>query len=1077
MMTVMVVMMMMTGGMLAVSSHELVGNTLELLHLDTRDRTGMRRGQVAQGGVLITEDEYRRSYRDLVPRPQHAPARDRRPVHGRSVPALQVLDGDKVATGRTRCILHSYRGTYVAHSNHSNNRTTVIQNNREQSRHVPGRSAGGESQSAPDGDAGGAAAGRASAAWWTIGMAEFLSGAFAKVLLVVSVAEFAVMYILHLLRVPDGPWEWLVDSCLLSVLSAPGIYLLVARPLREQNRILARNEELAVTLGSIGDGVIAVDMRGRVTRVNPVAEHLTGWGLGEAMGRPLGEIFKIVGARTNEPAADPVRRVLECGQVVGLANDTTLIARDGTRRQIADSAAPIRGEDGQVRGVVLVFHDVSAEYAVKEALRESEEKHRVLYVSSRDAIMTLEPPNWRFTGGNPATIRLFGARSEVEFVAKGPWNVSPERQPDGELSSEKARRMIETAMRDGSNFFEWTHCRLDGVPFPATVLLTRVEVGGRTLLQATARDITVQKCAEDTARRGLFEQTVLGSIMRTALDDASLDEQLGRALDLALSMPWLQALPQGAVFVVNHESNTLVMRAARGLPPELLTACASVPFGHCLCGRAAAECRILCAPSADARHERRFQGMAPHGHYCVPIVSEGKILGVLDLHVNEGHPADEREMAFLEAVADGLAGLIRRKRAEEALVRAHDQTRELLAAVSSVLIGVGPEGRITVWNQAAEAVFGIRTADAIGHLLAEFPFDPDAGAILAEAARLRPGEPPVRIHNVRFARAATGAGFLDVDVSLMWNEATERAEYLLSGTDVTERRHVEAQLVQAQKLESIGQLAAGIAHEINTPTQYVGDNTRFLQDSFVHLTTLCGHYDTLFEAARQGGPVPAAVVARVEEARRKADLEYLLDEIPRAIRQSLEGIERVVRIVGAMKDFSHMGTGEKMATDLNKAIETTITVARNEWRYVAEVVPELDPALPPVLCLPHEFNQVVLNLLVNAAHAIGDVVHGGADGKGVITVRTLRDGDWVEVRIGDTGAGIPDTVRHRIFDPFFTTKEVGKGTGQGLTIARSIVVDKHGGAISFETEIGKGTTFIVRLPLGGNPVAGGEGKA
>ena len=292
--------------------------------------------------------------------------------------------------------------------------------------------------------------------------------------------------------------------------------------------------------------------------------------------------------------------------------------------------------------------------------------------------------------------------------------------------------------------------------------------------------------------------------------------------------------------------------------------------------------------------------------------------------------------------------------------------------------------------------------------------------------------------------------------------------------EIAHRERVEGELLVAHRLESVGQLAAGIAHEINTPTQYVGDNTRFLQGTFAQLCTLCGHYDALLDAARQGAAVPAALVTRVEDARRQVDWDYLRDEIPQAFQQSMEGIERVAKIVGAMKDFSHMGTGEKALTDLNKAIETTITVAHNEWKYVAEVVTEFDPDLPPVLCRAHEFNQVVLNLLVNAAHAIGDVVHGGGDGKGVITVRTSRDGDWAEVRVGDTGTGIPEAIRHRIFDPFFTTKAVGRGTGQGLAIARSIVVDKHGGTITFETEIGKGTTFIVRLPIGGNAVAEAE---
>ena len=165
-----------------------------------------------------------------------------------------------------------------------------------------------------------------------------------------------------------------------------------------------------------------------------------------------------------------------------------------------------------------------------------------------------------------------------------------------------------------------------------------------------------------------------------------------------------------------------------------------------------------------------------------------------------------------------------------------------------------------------------------------------------------------------------------------------------------------------------------------------------------------------------------------------------------------------------MKEFSHPGAKEKTAVDINRAIENTVTVSRNEWKYVARLETDLDPLLPPVWCLPAELNQVILNMITNAAHAVGDVVGDGSDKKGLITISTLSKGDVVEIRISDTGAGIPEKIRSRVFDPFFTTKEVGKGTGQGLAISRSVIVDKHGGAITFETEQGKGTSFIIHLP-------------
>jgi PAS domain S-box-containing protein len=289
--------------------------------------------------------------------------------------------------------------------------------------------------------------------------------------------------------------------------------------------------------------------------------------------------------------------------------------------------------------------------------------------------------------------------------------------------------------------------------------------------------------------------------------------------------------------------------------------------------------------------------------------------------------------------------------------------------------------------------------------------------------------------------------------------------------DITEMKRAEEQrqqmqikLQQGQKLEAIGQLAAGIAHEINTPAQYVSDNTRFLQDAFADLLKVLEAYHRLLYAGREGNMDPE-LIADVEAAIAKADLDYLITEAPKALTQSLEGLDRVATIVRAMKEFSHPGGEEKQTIDLNHAIQNTITVCRNEWKYVAEMVTDLDPSLPLVPCLPGDFNQVILNLIVNAAYAIKDATNGNEKHKGVIRISTRQHGDWVEIRVGDTGTGIPEKYRAKIFTPFFTTKEVGKGTGQGLAICHSVIVGKHGGTINFETECGKGTVFIIWLPL------------
>ena len=289
--------------------------------------------------------------------------------------------------------------------------------------------------------------------------------------------------------------------------------------------------------------------------------------------------------------------------------------------------------------------------------------------------------------------------------------------------------------------------------------------------------------------------------------------------------------------------------------------------------------------------------------------------------------------------------------------------------------------------------------------------------------------------------------------------------------EMDERQQLQSELRLAHKLESLGQLAAGIAHEINTPTQFVGDNTHFLRRAWTDLEPI---FDLLSRlTGTLGTQTPGlALDEQLTRSVEAADLTYLRDEVPRAIEQSLDGLQRVSAIVRAMKAFSHPDNQDKTEVDLNEAIETTVTMARNEWKYVADVETVLDPNLPLVPCLPGEINQVLLNLLINASQAIA-LAPDTSETKGTITLGTHQVDDCVEVRIHDTGPGVPDDIRSRIFEPFFTTKEAGHGTGQGLALVHSIVVDQHGGQLWCESSPNEGATFVFRLPLTGSP-AGAE---
>jgi signal transduction histidine kinase len=312
-------------------------------------------------------------------------------------------------------------------------------------------------------------------------------------------------------------------------------------------------------------------------------------------------------------------------------------------------------------------------------------------------------------------------------------------------------------------------------------------------------------------------------------------------------------------------------------------------------------------------------------------------------------------------------------------------------------------------------------------------------------------------------------------VDLRWVASCEQSDNtgqhkVLRGMmlDVTDQRRLENELAQAQKLESVGRLAAGVAHEINTPVQFVSDSVHFVREAMDDLTEIVDKYRELRTATENGTGVAAAAKA-AEEAEDDADLDYILENAPVALDRARDGLGRVAAIVRSMKEFAHPDRKEMAQSDLNQAIASTLVIASNEYKYVADVETSF-AEIPLVNCYAGEINQVVLNLIVNAAHAIGDVVKG-TPAKGKITVATRVLNDVVEISVGDTGNGIPVEVRSRIFDPFFTTKEVGRGTGQGLAIARNVIVDKHGGKLHFETEVGKGTTFFIRLPIDGPTVS------
>jgi PAS domain S-box-containing protein len=446
----------------------------------------------------------------------------------------------------------------------------------------------------------------------------------------------------------------------------------------------------------------------------------------------------------------------------------------------------------------------------------------------------------------------------------------------------------------------------------------------------------------------------------------------------------------------------------------------------------------------DAEAMARVLAVEPTaGAVLVPLAVQGTVFGLLVLALDRV-PADD-----LSTVAATLADTV-------AITLDQLLTGTRLRAVvehsPDALFLTDVAGTIRFCNPAACALLGLSEDELAGLPLHSVAHPEDAASLGAEHLGLpRP---------VRF-RGAEGDWVETETVAERVLERDGSSSVVVTVRDVSERQRLELELRHAQKLESVGRLAAGVAHEINTPIQFIGDNVRFLGESVDGLIRLHEAYRGLVEAVDD----PAArtqALARIERVAQDIDVEFVLEEVPGAITQTLDGIGRVATIVRAMKSFGHPGNDEKTDVDLNEAITSTLVVAANEVKYVAEVETELGE-LPFVRCHRGDINQVVLNLVINAAHAIAAC--SGERGRGTITVRTRAEAGWAVIEVSDTGTGIDPAIADKVYDQFFTTKEVGSGTGQGLALAHSLVVDRHGGTIDFTSEVGVGTTFAVQLPL------------
>lgn len=405
------------------------------------------------------------------------------------------------------------------------------------------------------------------------------------------------------------------------------------------------------------------------------------------------------------------------------------------------------------------------------------------------------------------------------------------------------------------------------------------------------------------------------------------------------------------------------------------------------------------------------------------------------------------------------------KIALQLLSKEQEELKSILNTIADSVIIISTDDNISKVNHVFEKLFGLSEKEVKGLNITDL-FErieleeidhENVSDLKSIAERLRGGA----IDSIQKFKVIGKNGsnkIITFNNSSIKNNENQLEGYIIVITDLTEIITMEKQLSLSQKLESIGELAAGIAHEINTPLQYVGDNLRFLQDTF----------DVMISGLiqKENNEINHESVKDTDNVRiHGEDLDFIMDEVPRAIEQSIVGVERMSKIVVAMKDFAHPGIFRKSLSDINHGIEVTINISRNKWKYVAEIETDLQKNLPLVNCMTDEINQVILNMIINAAHAIEEKLGENSGEKGKIIISTSSDDKYVFIKISDSGAGIPQKNIARIFDPFFTTKEVGKGTGQGLAISHDIIAKKHGGQIKVASQTGVGTTFTIILPI------------
>lgn len=891
----------------------------------------------------------------------------------------------------------------------------------------------------------------------------------------------------EMLTFPDGRIKWasttkmpLVDPKG-KIFGTFGLSYDITRRKNMENSLFESEKRFRTLFEQAAVGVALVESKtGKFLRINRRYCDLLGYAEEELKGRSFTELTQSDGIQSN---LDQMALLLS-GKIREYSIEKRYIRKDGSILYAALTVSPMWAPGEEPTTHISIVQDITERKRAEEAERATRDFLRNLVDHANAPIITWDADN-RITLFNHAFERMTGfANSEV--LGKPIDILFPDETRETSLA-----RVACTLQGEQLESVEIPILHKDGstrlVIWNSSNLYSK---DGQTLLATIAhgQDVTERFMVEQSFLKHTFELELAQKFSVSLRAAQTIDELI--KIFIAKIQGYLE-IPTGVVFLEEKSPDLLSRMYGQGWLCDVLPD--QISKDDDICGSVYTNQQpLIINEFSDDKLNQPSKQQFPKGWggICLPLLSEQEMIGVVFLSVP--HPRDflDQEIRLMMILAEIVTTAIKRTKLRNKLQISYDELKmeaaqrkeiqELLArekeilsitlmSIGDALIRVDGNGIVRLFNKRAEEITEYSADEALGK-----PIDS-----ILKLLDYRTNEPLTNVIENLFVLDRMEKSDVNYRVPTLITKTGQRIlvsgiispiimagedipGYVLAFQDVSEKYNKETQTALSQKMEAIGQLAAGIAHEINTPIQYIGDNINFLQRTFSRFGDVLNTYYQ-FIKDHTDKDITSGEIAELENYYQQNKIPHYIHEVPVAIQESQEGIDRVRKIVVAIREFSHASEHEMKVADLNRAILTTITISRNEWKYFADMETDLDPDLPHVYCQIDEINQVVLNMIINASQAIQQILPKNSDQKGKIKIATCHKNDKVFIAISDTGSGIPEAIRNRIFDPFFTTKEIGKGTGQGLALAHNIIVKIHHGKIHVESELGKGTTFTIEL--------------